>query len=122
MKKNILPWIIVTVIIVGAVAAIYQFNSSNQAKPELNAFAQCVTAKGWTMYGAYWCGHCQKEKANYGSAFQYINYVECTKEVQLCTEKKVEGYPTWLGPNDARETGEVGLKKMAELSGCELPI
>ena len=27
-------------------------------------FAQCVAAKGFTMYGAYWCPHCKKEKAN----------------------------------------------------------
>jgi hypothetical protein len=109
------------VVVVGVGAMAYQLVPVTE-KPELNAFAQCVTDKGWTMYGAYWCSHCKAEKANYGSAFQYIKYVECTNETDLCTEKQIEGYPTWLGPDDQRESGELGLKRMAELSGCELPV
>lgn len=120
MKKNIWFWVIGIIVVLGIVALAAQF-VPRAPKPELNAFAQCVSAKGWTMYGAYWCSHCQNEKANYGSAFQYINYVECTDQTALCQEKQITGYPTWIGPNGARESGELGLKRMAELSGCELP-
>lgn len=120
MKKNILIWVVVIIVLAGLSAIAYQFYLQ-QPKPELNDFAKCVADKGWTMYGTYWCGHCQAEKAKYGSAFQYINYVECPDNIDLCEEKGIDGFPTWLGPNGARELGEVGLKRMAELSGCPLP-
>lgn len=119
MSKTILITVLL-VLIVGAVVVAYQFYL-NQPKPELNQFAQCVTTKGWTMYGAYWCGHCQNEKRAYGSAFQYIKYVECAEQTEVCNQQGISGFPTWIGPNGEREEGELGLEKMAELSGCVLP-
>jgi hypothetical protein len=59
-------------------------------------FAKCVTEKGWTMYGAVWCSHCKDQKELFGEAFQYIKYVECPDNIQLCLDKGVNGYPTWI--------------------------
>lgn len=117
-------WIVAVVVVVVIIVAavIYQSNNStNVAKPELNTFAQCLASKDWTMYGAYWCPHCQDEKRSFGSAFQYVNYVECTEQEALCLEKKVGGYPTWIGPTGEHHEGEQGLQKLSELSGCPLP-
>jgi hypothetical protein len=70
--------------------------SSCPLTADKDAFAQCLTAKGFTMYGAYWCPHCQQEKSYFGDSFKYINYVECTEKTQLCLDKGVQGYPTWI--------------------------
>src|ERR1700756_4791741 len=40
-------------------------------------FARCISAKGAKMYGAFWCPHCEEQKEQFGSSFQYVNYVEC---------------------------------------------
>lgn len=61
-----------------------------------DAFAKCLTQKGFTMYGAYWCPHCKDQKALFGDSFKYVNYVECTEQTQLCTDKGVQGFPTWI--------------------------
>ncbi len=61
------------------------------------SLAKCLTEKGWTMYGAYWCPHCKAQKEFFGEeAFKFINYVECTEKTDLCNAKKVQGYPTWI--------------------------
>lgn len=59
-------------------------------------FAKCLTQKGETMYGAAWCPHCIEQKAAFGTSFKYINYVECPDNTQLCIDKGIQGYPTWL--------------------------
>jgi hypothetical protein len=61
-----------------------------------DAFAKCLTEKGATMYGAEWCPHCKEQKAVFGNSFKYINYVECPDNTQLCLDKGIQGYPTWI--------------------------
>jgi hypothetical protein len=69
--------------------------SSCSLTSDKDAFAKCLTEKGWTMYGAEWCGHCKDQKALFGDSFQYIKYVECPNNTQLCLDKGINGYPTW---------------------------
>ena len=84
----------------------------------LDGFARCLTEKGFTMYGAYWCPHCQNEKAAFGDSFRYVTYVECTKEPNQCVAAKVDGYPTWIGPGGVRLEGEQGIERLSKISGC----
>lgn len=84
-------------------------------------FAQCLAEKGLTMYGADWCPHCKNEKKLFGSSFQYVPYVECPDNPQVCLEKKVEGYPTWIFPDGRKLVGEQGLAGLSKESGCALP-
>lgn len=72
------------------------------------------------MYGTYWCPHCQDQKAAFGSAFQYVKYVECTENIKECTDKQIAGVPTWIGPDGEHHEGFLELAKLAELSGCSL--
>lgn len=86
----------------------------------LDGFAQCLTERGWTMYGAYWCPHCQNEKAAFGDSFKKVNYVECTKEPNRCVMAGIKGYPTWISDDGRRLKGEQGIDGLAEASGCPL--
>ena len=97
---------------------LYGFPAADDGK--YDAFAQCLSEKGITMYGAAWCPHCQREKRLFGSSFQFVNYVECPDNPQLCTEKGVTGYPTWIFPDGRRFAGEQGLQKLSAESGCPL--
>jgi len=74
--------------------------SSCPLTADKDAFAKCLTEKGFTMYGAEWCSHCKAEKAMFGSSFKYINYVECPDNLQLCIDKGIAGYPTWIRSNE----------------------
>jgi len=86
----------------------------------LDDFAKCLTSKGMTMYGAYWCPHCQKIKKMFADSFQYVKYVECTVETQLCTDKNVAGYPTFIWGDGSRSEGELTLSEFSQKSSCPL--
>lgn len=93
-----------------------------KSNPALDAFAQCLSEKGITMYGADWCPHCQNEKKAFGDSFKYVSYVECPKNPKLCLSAGVDGYPTWILKNGTRLVGEQGLERLSEVSGCALPL
>jgi thiol-disulfide isomerase/thioredoxin len=87
----------------------------------LDEFAQCLANKGATMYGAEWCAHCQAEKARFGPSFKYVPYVECPDNPELCIEKNITGYPTWIFSGGTRYEGKQGLPRLSQISGCPLP-
>ena len=84
-----------------------------------DVLAQCLTAKGVVMYGTEWCPHCKEQKASFGSSFQYINYVDCDKYKEACSNAGVEGIPAWT-IDDKLYSGTQSLYKLAKLSGCSL--
>lgn len=110
-KKYIAAVIVILGIAVLSFALFYP--KSPYANVALDGFAQCLASKNITMYGAYWCPHCQNEKALFGDSFKYVNYVECTQEIAKCESAGIQGYPTWIfpaspagGPDGRRFEGE----------------
>lgn len=93
---------------------------SAEEQEKMDIFAQCLRDKKLTMYGASWCSHCKKEKANFGSSFSFVPYVECPDNAQLCLDKGITGYPTWITADGVKYTGEQGLDTLASISGCSL--
>lgn len=87
----------------------------------LDSFAQYLAEKQITMYGADWCSYCQKEKNDFGDSFKYVPYVECPDEPQVCLEKGVDGYPTWIFPDGKKLVGAQGILKLIQESGYPLP-
>lgn len=109
------------IFIAGALAlAFWQYGKSNETLGKYDNLAKCLANKQITMYGAYWCPHCQNEKKGFGSSWQYVPYVECTKETKLCLEKGIDGYPTWIFPDGKKLVGEQGLQKLSQESDCAL--
>ena len=92
-----------------------------------DSFAQCIKNSGAVFYGAFWCPHCQAQKAMFGSSVHFLPYVECstpdgTGQTQVCKDKNVVEYPTWQFPNAT--TTEVGVEELSDLAqktGCPLP-
>ena len=101
----------------------FYFLISRQPKSVKNydEFAQCLASKQLTMYGAYWCSHCQNEKKAFGDSFKYVPYVECTQQTKLCLDKGIAGYPTWIDSSGQKYSGEQGLSGLSKISGCVLP-
>ena len=87
----------------------------------MDIFAKCVASKNLTMYGAVWCSHCLAEKKAFGESFKYVPYVECPDNIKLCTDKGINGYPTWIDGAGKKHEGEQGLSGVAKISGCVLP-
>ncbi len=125
MKKGVLIfWGIIIALILTGVAA--SFVASAQPN-KLDSFAQCLKSSGTIFYGAFWCPHCQRTKAMFGSAAKYLPYVECSTpdgqgQTQICIDKKISSYPTWVFPNSTTTlTGEHTLTELSQASKCPLP-
>jgi len=122
------PWIkkvAMGVLIVVVAAGFYLFVHHKQSI-RLNAFAQCLSAKGAKMYGAYWCPHCADQKEMFGSSFQFAPYIECGVKgshapAQVCTDADVKHYPTWVFADGSRVEGAHSLEFLSQETGCPLP-
>jgi thiol-disulfide isomerase/thioredoxin len=92
----------------------------------LTTFAQCIKDSGALFYGAFWCSHCQQQKALFKSAEKELPYIECSTPdgqngLPICAEAGIEGYPTWVFPDGSKLSGEQSFVNLAEKTGCTLP-
>jgi len=119
--------IILIILIVLAVIVILIFIPKNSSKAgKYDQFAQCLKDSGVEFYGAFWCTHCQAQKAMFGTAKKYLPYIECSstdgkEQLQVCKDKNIEGYPTWIFKDESRLSGEVSLEDLAGKTQCILP-
>lgn len=100
--------------------------AGNAAPGKYDEFAKCLDEQGAVFYGTYWCPHCQNQKKMFGSSAKYLPYVECStpdgkSQKQICRDKDITGYPTWVFADESRISGSVPLEELAEKTGCELP-
>jgi hypothetical protein len=121
-KKNIVPIGIIAIVVIAlAVLIVKPWQGSTPENPALEAFGECLASKGATMYGAYWCPHCQDEKKALGAGMKKVTYVECTEQTALCAEKGIQGYPTWILGDGTRLEGQQGIEGLSRATGCPAP-
>lgn len=126
MKKQtkFIIFIALIVIIIGGIGV---YASVQPEKPgELDDFAKCIKSSGAEFYGTFWCLHCQNQKKMFGSSKQYLPYIECSTsngedQNQICKDKGIEGYPTWIFADGTHLSGELSLETLAEKTQCILP-
>lgn len=112
-------------VVVGLVVFAANNSVGSDAPSPYDAFAQCLSNSGVTMYGAWWCSHCENQKELFGDAFDQVNYVECSTAArtmnQTCQDAGIQGYPTWEFSDGSRASGEQSLETLSQKSGCALP-
>jgi hypothetical protein len=128
MMKSSLAGIVVAIIAIGGIWYVMQGGAPMlpSTPGPLDGFAQCLKDKGALFYGAFWCPHCQNQKKMFGTSERLLPYVECSTDngkgqLPVCSEKKIEGYPTWIFADGTRQSGELDLVVLAQKTGCELP-
>ena len=92
-----------------------------------DAFAQCLKDKGAIFYGAFWCPHCQEQKALFGNSKDKLPYTECStpdgqQQLQGCKDAGITGYPTWILKSGERLNSVQSLAVLAEKTDCALPL
>jgi thiol-disulfide isomerase/thioredoxin len=122
-KKTYL-WVAVIIVIVAL--GLWGLLALNQQSTKLDSFASCIQEKGATFYGAFWCPHCQAQKALFKRSSRLLPYVECSEkdgrtQTQACTEKNISTYPTWQFADGTTQTGTLSLDQLAEKTGCVIP-
>jgi len=131
MKKFI--YIVIGLLVIAGIV----FLIVSPGKPgKYDQFATCIKDKGVTFFGAFWCPHCQAEKARFGKSAHLLPYVECSMpdgqtQTPICKANDITTYPTWVFPASlntstttpgiATTTGELELADLAQKTGCMLP-
>ena len=103
------------------VGAIILSGCGNEDDSGLSEFATCLSENGAEMYGAYWCGHCKDQKEMFGTAFDNVNYIECTVDQDRCEAAGIKGYPTWKFADGTALPGAQQFSTLAKKTGCALP-
>lgn len=83
--------------------------------------AKYLNKNGAKMYGSYKCPHCNAQKALFGDASKYVDYVECDPtgpdpRPNLCFSRGIMNYPTWE-INGKFYEGSKSLSELSQLSG-----
>lgn len=120
--KTYLSWIFVGVAVIAIIGSMIWYSS----RPgEYDGFAGCLKESGATFYGAFWCQHCQNQKALFGRSAKALPYVECSTpdgkaQLQSCIDEKIETYPTWKFKDGTIKKGVVSMSELAALTSCPL--
>jgi thiol-disulfide isomerase/thioredoxin len=90
---------------------------------EYDTFASCIKDSGAKFFGAFWCPHCQEQKALFGKSASKLPYVECSKpsgngQLPICDEAGVKSYPTWESPSGERKTGTLSFAELSAMTMC----
>lgn len=123
--------LVIGLLILGTVATVLLQSKSTPTGPgKYDAFAQCIVSKGAKFYGAFWCPHCQAQEKDFQmtrQALENINlYTECSTpdasgQTQICKDKGIKGYPTWIFADGSQLSGEIPLQQLADKTSCVLP-
>lgn len=121
-NKAIIISIVILLVAIGVSFWVYQ----SKQPGKYDDFAKCLQEKGVKFYGAFWCSHCQDQKKMFGKSAKYLPYVECSspdgkEQLDVCKEKNIEGYPTWVFPDGTKQEGDITLQDISQKSGCQLP-
>lgn len=118
---------IVILLVMGAIIMAVTQEPRFEVPGRYDELALCLKEKGAVFYGAFWCSHCNDQKKLFGSSAKMLPYVECSTangqgQTQICKEKNIEGYPTWIFADGSILSGQLPLATLAEKTSCSLPI
>jgi len=115
-NKNIRLFGLFAVIVI---SSIYLFYVISALPGGYDNFSKCLTESGMVIYGNDWCQNTQKQMAAFGKSEEYLNYVKCDDNRQLCQQKGVEITPTWE-INGKIYSGIQSFQTLSEVSGCNI--
>ncbi len=127
MKLSTQTIVIVSMIAgIGIVAAVFLMSPKSTKGDELIPFAECLKDNGALFYGAFWCPHCQAQKALFGTAAKSLPYIECSTpdangQLPVCDAKGIKSYPTWYFADGSNHVGELSLAELSAKTSCPLP-
>lgn len=125
-KKHSYAYAYVAIAIVAVALVAWGVLALSQQSTKLDGFASCIKESGATFYGAFWCPHCQAQKAMFKKSARLLPYVECSEsdgrtQTKACDEQGVKSYPTWRFKDGSVEEGTLTLEELSGRTGCQVP-
>ncbi len=126
MKTTYLYIALVVLVIGGLIAARHYGGGSSATRVTVyDTFAQCISDSGAKFYGAFWCPHCQDQKALFDKSAK-LPYIECStpdgkSQNAVCADLNITGYPTWIFANGTRIERTMTREELSTETSCALP-
>ena len=99
--------------------------AEGELAPDLVQFAKDLTAAGVEFFGAYWCPVCEQQKELFEDGKNELPYIEVTDSERnlnsVGVANNITQFPTWVFPDDTRETGFLSLETLSQRSGVAIP-
>jgi hypothetical protein len=116
---------LVIIVLIGLFMAFAPRSNTSSKGEELIPFAKCLADAGAKFYGAFWCQHCQNQKALFGKAAKDLPYIECSTpdmkgQTAICSTNEIMSYPTWIFADGTRQVGEISLEDLSKKTQCPL--
>lgn len=118
-KKFVITLIILIVLVIGLYLFADWFSKTTGyaiGNSKNTKIAKCLSEKGVEFYGSGFCTECEEQKEMWMGAFQYISYIDCGKEKELCPN--IREIPAWY-INKEIHYGSKSFDELQELAGCQ---
>tara|TARA_Y100000310_G_scaffold342129_1_gene443907 strand:+ start:332 stop:676 length:345 start_codon:yes stop_codon:yes gene_type:complete len=114
MKKDIKTYMILGIIVIAIIILIFSLKGNgNTPEQEL---AQCI-GENSELYSQLGCRYCEIQEDMFGSAYSYLNVIDCAYEPEKCQEAEIRGTPTWV-INNEKYPGVREISELKQLTGC----
>ncbi|MBI2449043.1 hypothetical protein HYV49_01980 [Candidatus Pacearchaeota archaeon] len=117
-KTNFRKYAIVSLIILIGIFSVASVFSYMKKPGDYDAFAKCLAEKGAVVYGNDFCQYTAKQLNFFGNSKQYLNYVKCSENKELCDRKGIGVTPTWEINNEFYPQVQT-FERLSAISGCE---
>lgn len=102
-----------------------QTAAEGESAPDLVQFAKDLDSAGVVFFGANWCPACSEQKQLFQDGSDDLPFVEVTNPDrsigQIGIDNNITAYPTWVFPDQSRETGVLTLQQLSDRSGVAIP-
>ena len=118
-KINFKKYFVFTAIILAIIFLSLSVNSYMKRPGQYNDFAKCLTEKGAVIYGNDFCSYTAQQLNFFGKSKEYLNYVKCINNEELCNNRGISVTPTWE-INGESYSGVQTFKRLSAITGCNL--
>ncbi len=118
-KLNIRKYIIISLFLLIILFSIFTITSYMKKPGDYDEFAKCLTEKGAVIYGNDYCQYTLQQMGFFGKSKEYLNYIRCSENKELCDQKGIKITPTWEIEGKMYEQVQ-NFERLSAISGCEI--
>ncbi len=118
-KPNTKRYLIIFMLIASIAIISYSVYSVSSRPGDYDDFAKCLTEKGAIIYGNDFCSYTTKQLGFFGKSKEYLNYIKCYENKELCDQKGVKLTPTWEIEGKMYQQVQT-FETLSQISGCKL--
>jgi hypothetical protein len=119
-RKVIITFIVLILLIAGFYISTKWLSSTTGfavGEDEKVVIARCLSGKNVSLYSSAFSADSYQQKKGFGTAYRFLNVIDCDKSDHLCENMTLEELPIW-DINGQRLSGFMTFDELKNVSGC----